>query len=410
MDVCFYFQVHQPKRLRHYTFFDIGNTHTYEDDDKNRNILLKVAHKCYLPANELLCKLIKQHQGAFKIAFSITGVLIDQLKAHCPEVLDSFKKLIATGCVEILNETYNHSLSFLFSKKIFIEEVQLHQTLIKNEFGQTATTFRNTELIFNNDIAATVAALGYKTMLAEGADHILGWRSSNYVYTARGTPQLKLLLRNYQLTDDIAFRFSNRSWAAYPLTADKFANWAHALDGQGDVLNLFMDYETFGEHQWEDTGIFAFLNALPEALLRHPNFRFNTPQEVALNYSPVAELDIPHFYSWADSERDLSAWRGNHLQEDALQSIYALRNLIDETSDPELKAVWRTLLTSDHFYYMCTKWNKDGDVHKYFSPYQDPYIAYINFQNVVKDLRLTLLAKRGKLAVSGNYSSQSSYG
>lgn len=393
MEVCFYFQVHQPKRLRHYTFFDIGNVHDYEDDEKNRNILLKVAHKCYLPTNELLYKLIKQHQGDFKIAFSITGVVIEQFKSHCPEVLDSFKKLIDTGCVEILNETYSHSLSFLFSKETFIEEVKLHQALIKNEFGQTATTFRNTELIFNNDIAATVASLGYNTMLAEGADHILGWRNPNHVYTARGVPQLKLLLRNYQLTDDIAFRFSNRSWAAYPLTADKFAHWAHSLEGQGDVINLFMDYETFGEHQWEDTGIFSFLNAMPEALLRHPNFRFNTPNNIALNYSPVAELDIPHFYSWADTERDLSAWRGNHLQDDALQSVYALRNLVDETNDPDLKSTWQTLLTSDHFYYMCTKWNADGDVHKYFSPYKDPYIAYINFQNVVKDLKLLLKAK-----------------
>jgi alpha-amylase len=394
MDVCLYFQVHQPKRLRHYTFFDIGNAHDYEDCEKNRNILLKVAHKCYLPTNALLYKLIKQHQGAFKIAFSITGMVIEQFKEYCPEVLDSFRKLIDTGCVEILNETYNHSLSFIFSKDSFIEEVKLHQALIKNEFGQIATTFRNTELIYNNDIAATVASLGYKTMLAEGVEKVLGWRNANYVYTAHGTPQLKLLLRNYKLTDDIAFRFSDRSWAGYPLTADKFAHWVHSLDGQGDVLNLFMDYETFGEHQWEDTGIFEFLNAFPDALLRHPNFRFNTPRDVAANYTSVAELNIPHLYSWADTERDLSAWCGNHLQDDALQSVYALRSLVEELKDPGLTSTWRSLLTSDHFYYMCTKWNADGDVHKYFNPYQDPYTAYINFQNVVKDLRLSLEAKK----------------
>lgn len=398
MDVCLYFQVHQPRRLRQYTFFDIGHSHDYEDHEKNRNILLKVAHKCYLPANELLYKLIKQYNGAFKISYSITGVVIEQFKAYCPEVLDSFKRLADTGCVEILNETYNHTLSSLFSRESFIEEVKQHQHLIKKEFGLNATTFRNTELIFNNDIAALVASLGYKAILAEGADHVLGYRSPNYIYTASGTPQLKLLLRNYRLTDDIAFRFSERSWVDYPLTADKFAYWVHALQGQGDVINLFMDYETFGEHQWEDTGIFAFLNALPEALLRHPEFRFNTPNEICRQHKAIAELDIPHFFSWADVERDLSAWRGNHLQEDALQSVYSLRSMVERVNDPHIKAVWQSLLTSDHFYYMCIKFNADGDVHKYFNPYEDPYIAYINFQNVVKDLRLRLQAKIDELS------------
>lgn len=393
MDICLYFQVHQPRRLRHYTFFDIGTAHNYEDEYKNRTILLKVAHKCYLPTNALLHNLIKRHQGAFKIAFSITGVVIEQFKMYCPEVLDSFKKLIDTGCVEILNETYNHSLSFIFSKEAFIEEVKLHQALIKSEFGQQATTFRNTELIYNNEIAKVVASLGYKTMLAEGAKHVLNWRNANYVYAAESAPELKLLLRNFQLTDDIAFRFSDRSWAGYPLTADKFAQWAHALKGSGEVINLFMDYETFGEHQWEDTGIFSFLNALPEAIFHHPDYRFKTPAEITARHAPIANLDIPHLYSWADSERDLSAWRGNHLQEDAFQTIYSLRELVEQSNDPHIKATWRALLTSDHFYYMCTKWNADGDVHKYFNPYQDPYTAYINFQNVVKDFRISLEAK-----------------
>jgi alpha-amylase len=397
MEVCLYFQVHQPKRLRQFTFFDIGHSHDYEDRDKNSEILLKVAHKCYLPTNELLYKLIKQYNGAFKISYSITGVVIEQFKTYCPQVLDSFKKLADTGCVEFLNETYNHTLSSIFSPESFIEEVKQHRHLIKNEFGQEATTFRNTELILNNDIAALVASLGYKTILAEGADHVLGYRSPNFLYTACGTPQLKLLLRNYRLTDDIAFRFSERSWVGYPLTADKFAQWAHDLQGQGDVINLFMDYETFGEHQWEDTGIFAFLNALPAALLRHPEFRFKTPNEITRHYAAVAELDIPNFYSWADSERDLSAWRGNHLQEDALYSIYSLKKLVEKVNDPQIKAVWQSLLTSDHFYYMCIKGNSDGDVHKYFNPYDDPYIAYINFQNVVKDLRIRLKAKIDEL-------------
>jgi alpha-amylase len=393
MQICLYFQVHQPKRLRHYTYFDIGQSHYYEDHEKNRNILHKVANKCYLPTNKLMLQLIKQYQGDFKIAFSISGVVIEQFKSYYPEVLDSFKELIDTGCVEILNETYSHSLSFLFSEEVYVEEIKNHHKLIKDTFSQTATTFRNTELIFNNEIATTAASLGYKTILAEGADHILGWRSANYVYSAKNISDVKLLLRNYKLTDDISFRFSNRSWEEYPLTADKFAYWVHSLDGNGDVVNFFMDYETFGEHQWEDTGIFAFLEALPAALLRHPNFQFNTPCEISKSINAIAELDVPHFYSWADTERDLSAWRGNHLQEDALQSVYSLKSMIDHVDDCSLRSVWYSLLTSDHFYYMCTKWNIDGDVHKYFSPYQDPYAAYINYQNVVKDLRLCLEAR-----------------
>lgn len=385
--VCFYFQVHQPHRLRPYSYFDIGQQPFYQDDEQNRNILLKVAHKCYLPTNALMLKLIQQNAGRFKIAYSISGVAIEQFKKYSPETLDSFKRLVDTGCVELLNETYYHSLSFLFSPQEFLTQVEQHHRLIQQEFGQAPIAFRNTELIYNNDLAKLVESLGYQVALAEGAEKVLGWRSPNYVYHAKGTQSLKLLLRNYPLSDDIAFRFSNAQWSEYPLMAEKFSSWVHQVAGSGDVVNLFMDYETFGEHQWEDKGIFQFLEALPSAILQHEDFDFCTPKEVIARYPVRAELDIPEFYSWADMERDLSAWRGNELQEDALAKVYALEDSVKACGDPDLLNSWRSLLTSDHFYYMCTKWFADGDVHKYFSPYDDPYSAYINFQNVIKDLR-----------------------
>ncbi len=386
--ICFYFQVHQPNRLRHYTYFDINHNHHYEDDLLNQEIMLKVAKKCYLPTNQLMLQLIRQYAGRFKIAFSISGTAIEQFKRFSPETLDSFKALADTGCVEFLNETYYHSLSALFSEEEFLNQVNQHHELIQKEFGQSAKTFRNTELIYSNHVAQLIEPLGYDAILAEGAEKILNWRSPNFLYHAQGTKKLKLLLKNYQLSDDIAFRFSNPAWEEYPLTAEKFATWIHCTAGNGELINLFMDYETFGEHQWEDKGIFSFLEAFPEKVLAHDDFDFCLPKEAAQKLSPVATLDIPEYYSWADSERDLSAWMGNHLQDDALCSIYALEKRIKALNNQELLHTWQSLLTSDHFYYMCTKWSADGDVHKYFSPYEDPYTAYINFQNVVKDLRL----------------------
>lgn len=389
MNLCFYFQVHQPWRLRPYSFFDIGQSAHYYDIDANSSILRKVADKCYLPTNEIMLNLIQQHGGDFKIAYSLTGTLIDQLKQYSPKTLDSFKKLADTGCVEFLNETYYHSLSALFSDDIFLAEIAYHRELIAKEFAQTPIVFRNTELIYNNDLAKKIASLGYQGMLAEGADKILGWKSPNYVYQAPDT-SLSLLLRNYPLSDDIAFRFSNPHWEQYPLTADKFSNWVHDFAGTGDIINLFMDYETFGEHQWESTGIFNFLRALPTNVLAHPDFRFCTPKEAIETLTPISSLDVPALCSWADSERDLTAWRGNSLQEDALQSIYKLELLVKDSNDLQIQHDFYRLLTSDHFYYMCTKWHEDGDVHTYFNPYDDPYRAYTNFQNVVKDLTLRL--------------------
>lgn len=395
INLCFYFQVHQPKRLRKYTVFDIGQSHFYEDEDSNREILQKVARKCYIPANKMMLRLIGEYRGLFKISFSITGMAIEQFKKFSPETLDLFKQLADTGCVEFINETYYHSLCSIFSKEEFASQLKMHRDLVRREFNQTPVTLRNTELIYNNDIASLAEELGFNVILAEGADKILGWRSPNYVYQPQPCRKLYLLLRNYRLSDDIAFRFSNKGWSEYPLTARKYASWIHGHVGAGEIINFFMDYETFGEHQWADTGIFEFFNDLPAEILKHPDFCFVTPSEIPLRLSPVAKLDVPEFVSWADVERDLTAWKGNPLQDDALEALYSLKDKVYQRGDPDILAAWRLLQTSDYFYYMCTKWFADGDVHKYFNPYKSPYEAYINFQNVLADFRLTLESPAG---------------
>jgi len=390
VNVCFYFQVHQPNRLRKYTFFDIGNNHFYEDDAKNGEILRRVAAKCYLPANRLMLEIIDRYKGAFKIAYSISGTAVEQFKKFSPETLDTFKALADTGSVEFLSETYNHSLSFIYSREEFVRQVRRHYEMIEREFGQKPTSFRNTELIYNNEVAKVVESMGYRAILADGADRIIGWRSPNFVYQPEPCTKLKLLLKNYRLSDDIAFRFSNRDWPEYPLTSEKFAHWVHQVNGAGEVINLFMDYETFGEHQWVETGIFDFLRALPEKILSNPDFRFATPKEVVANSSPVSKLDVPDYVSWADIERDLTAWVGNKLQNDSLNALFRLERRVMDSGDENLISAWRALQTSDHFYYMCTKWFADGDVHKYFNPYRSPYDAYINYQNVLADFESTL--------------------
>ncbi len=390
VNLCFYFQVHQPNRLKKYSFFDIGHDHFYEDDLKNGEILRRVAAKCYLPANAIMLELIQRYNGAFRIAYSISGTAVEQFKKFSPETLDSFKRLADTGCVEFLGETYNHSLSFIFSREEFKRQVARHKELMKTEFNYTPTSFRNTELIYNNDVAFEVEKMGYTAIMADGADRVMGWRSPNFVYLPQPCTKLKLLLKNYRLSDDIAFRFSNRDWAEFPLTAEKFANWVHQINGNGETINLFMDYETFGEHQWSETGIFDFLRAMPEKIFAHPDFRFATPSETAANLSPVSKLDVSEYMSWADIERDLTAWLGNKLQNDSFAAVYRLEEPVLRTGNPELIHTWEALQTSDHFYYMCTKWFADGDVHKYFNPYRSPYDAYINYQNVLADFESTL--------------------
>lgn len=384
--VCFYFQVHQPFRLRHYTVFE--KSPRYFDEFKNASICRKVANKCYLPSNRLLLDVIRRFEGQFKISYSITGVALEQFKKYCPEVMSTFDALAETGCVEFIGETYYHSLSFLYSSDEFIAQINKHSELIQQLYGQTPRIFRNTELIYSNALAETIEKMDrFDAIITEGADHILGHRNSNFVYRPPNCQRLKLLLKNYSLSDDIAFRFSNPDWKEYPLTADKFAHWVNRANGNGQCINLFMDYETFGEHQWEDTGIFSFMYHLPEEVLKHPDNSFMTPSEVIDTYDAVDVVDVPRVISWADTERDLSAWLGNAMQSNALHEIYKFEKQIKQTQNEELLADWRRLQTSDHFYYMCTKYFADGDVHKYFNPYESPYDSYINFMNVLGNLR-----------------------
>ena len=383
--ICFYFQVHQPFRLKKYRFFDIGNDHHYFDDYANKSIMRKVAEKCYLPTNQVFLDLIKKHGKDFKISYSISGTALEQFEMYAPDVLESFQELAQTGNVEFLAETYAHSLSALKSKDEFKKQIELHQEKIQKYFGQKSTVFRNTELIYSDGIGEAIAELGYKAMLTEGAKHILGWKSPNFIYCNSINPELKILLKNYKLSDDIAFRFSNRSWPEWPLTTEKFVNWLNELPKNDKIINLFMDYETFGEHQWSETGIFEFLKVLPEKVLNNSEFTFKTPSEVADAYKPVSAVHIPNPISWADEERDLSAWLGNELQDEAFNKLYEIEHKIQKIQDPNILRDWRLLQTSDHFYYMCTKWFSDGDVHKYFNPYDSPYNAFINYMNILSD-------------------------
>lgn len=374
--------------------FDVGKNSSYFNDESgtsldNKAIIEKVARKCYLPANEVLLQNIKNNPD-FKASFSISGVALEQFEKFAPEVIDSFKTLVDTGNIELLSETYYHSLASIYSEEEFVNQVILHRKKLRDLFGITPSVFRNTELIYSNKIAQMAEKMGYKGILAEGADHVLGWRSPTFVYKPIGIENIKLLLKHYRLSDDIAFRFSQQSWEGWPLTAPKFADWISSHNGNGDTINLFMDYETFGEHQWEDTGIFEFLKYLPGEILKNKDNNFVTPSELVDRYDAKAELDVPEYVSWADTERDLSAWISNDLQREALDTIYALGNEIIHIDDPVLLEDWRRLQTSDHFYYMCTKWWNDGDVHKYFSPYESPYEAFIAYMNVMHDMRLRL--------------------
>lgn len=388
--VCFYFQVHQPFRIKRYSFFDIGKDHFYEDDEKNRWVLDKVSSKCYLKANQKILELIERHKGKFKVSYSLSGVLIEQLEKFRPDVLDSFKKLAKTGCVEFLGETYYHSLAFLYSADEFKRQVSRHQEKIQEHFNQTPKAFRNTELIYNNELAAHIEKKGYKAILCEGVDRILDGRSPNFLYQPKGTQKIKAFLKNYRLSDDIAFRFSDRGWSEWPLHADTFASWVHKVAGNGEVVNLFMDYETFGEHQWEETGIFDFLDHLPAEILKHKDFSFKTISEAADTIKVQDVYDAPEYISWADAERDLSAWLSNAMEQQAMSRIFSLEKKVLKTNDAEFIDLWGKLQTSDHFYYMCTKFWSDGDVHKYFSPYDSPYDAYIYYMNVLADFESTL--------------------
>jgi alpha-amylase len=394
--IVLYLHVHQPYRVRHYSALETGRQHDYfdapyEDQTSNERILHKVAEKSYIPTNRKLIDLLNRHPE-FKLSMSITGTVLEQLERWSPAALQSFKDLVGTGRVEIVGETYHHSLAFFYSQAEFEAQVQMHREKIQELFGQTPQVFRNTELAYNNDLAFWADRAGYKGILAEGWDPVLGWRSPNYVYQPTYTDNIRLLMKNYKLSDDIAFRFGDQNWAEWPMTADKFTHW---LNESGDAtnFNLFMDYETFGEHQWEASGIFDFLDALPGQWLQQPGNSFMTVSEVCDAFAPTDRVDMPQTVTWADTERDLSAWLGNKIQQEAIIDLYELSKPILNTGDLGLIEDWRRLQTSDHFYYMCTKWWNDGDIHAYFSPYDTPYEAYINFMNAYHDLRYRLIEK-----------------
>jgi alpha-amylase len=383
--VCLYFQVHQPFRLKTYRFFDIGSDHHYYDEYQNRTIIRRVAQKSYLPANKVLLETIKELGEDFRVSFSISGIAFDQFEMYAPEVLDSFRELAATGQVEFLCETDGHSLAALRNEEEFIAQVNTHREKVKFYFNQDPVSFRNTELVYSDKIGALVHDLGFKVMLTEGAKHILGWKSPNYMYCNAINPKLKVMLRNFPLSDDIAFRFSQKSWSEWPLTPAKFSEWLGRVDPKENIVNLFMDYETFGEHQWEETGILRFLRQMPGKVLKDTDFRFRTPSQLAESVPAVSAIHVPNAVSWADEERDLTAWLGNELQDEAFGKLYSLAEKMQDCANVQLLNDWRYLQTSDHFYYMCTKWFSDGEVHKYFNPYPSPYEAFINYMNVLAD-------------------------
>ncbi|MDR1518139.1 MAG: glycoside hydrolase family 57 protein [Dysgonamonadaceae bacterium] len=382
--ICFYFQIHQPFRLKRYRFFNIGRDHYYYDDYSNEEILQQIAGRSYIPANRMLLDLVNLYKGRFKVAFSISGVALDQMEVYMPEVIDGLRELSHTGNVEFLSETYGHSLSCHYDPVEFRNQVKMHADRIKSLFGQEPKVFRNTELIYSDEISDMVYDMGYRKMITEGAKHVLGWKSPNYVYTSINQPKLKLLLRNSRFSDDLSFRFSNYSWSEYPLTADKFISWIASTPPEEQVVNLFMNYETLGNIQPSHTGIFEFMKALPRFAFDR-GVGFATPGEALDLYKPVGAASVPYPISWADEERDLSAWEGNTLQKSALETLYSVSERVRLTSDRRLKQDWLYLQASDHFYYMSTKHFSDGAVHSHFSPYTSAYDAFNNYMNVLSD-------------------------
>lgn len=395
--IVLYLHVHQPWRVRKYSVFDTAHAHDYFDeqaldtDRNNEKVLRKVADKSYRPMNALLQKMLDTHPD-FKVSLSITGTFLEQAETWVPDVIDSFKRLVATGRVEIVSETYYHSLAFFYSRREFERQVEMHRTKVRELFGVETTVFRNTELAYNNDLAKWADNYGFKGILAEGWDPALDWRSPNYVYRPDGAKNIALLLKNYRLSDDLAFRFSDKAWGQWPLTADTYSQWTNDSSADSPLINLFMDYETFGEHQWADTGIFDFFEQFVDRWLSQPDNTFYTVSEAIDANEPVGEISMPHTVTWADNERDLTAWLGNSMQQEALRHLYALEEDVLRTDDFDLIADWRKLQTSDHAYYMCTKWFSDGDVHAYFSPYESPYDAFLYFMNALRDIRYRLHA------------------
>ncbi len=388
--ICLFFQVHQPFRHRRYHFFDIGSDHYYYDDFTNESIMHKIATKSYLPTNKLLLKLANQLGGNFKVSFSITGQALEQFQLYAPEVIESFQKLVKTGCVEFLSETYSHSLSSLKDKTIFEEQIKLHDKKIFELFELQPRVFRNTEMIYSDEIGAHVAEMGYSAMLTEGAKHVLGWKSPNYLYVNAINPRLKVLMRNFKLSDDIAFRFADTNWVDYPLTADKFVAWLENIDPKDEVVNLFLSYEAIGDRQAKETGIFNFLESLLVKIMEHPALKLATPSEMIEELQPISIVNVPTPISWADEERDLTAWLGNGMQKEAFEKLYKLSAQIRKCTDEDLLKDWNYLQVSDHFYYMSTKFFSDGKDHSYFNPFNTPFEAFVNYMNVLSDFKIRL--------------------
>ena len=399
--ICLYFQIHQPFRLNRYRFFDIGNVHYYYDDYSNESILRKVVEKSYLHANKILLSALKEHKGLFKVAFSISGPVLDQFELYAPEVLDSFKQLAATGMVEFLCETESHSLASLVNREEFEKQVNAHRNKIKHYFGQEPTVFRNTELIYSDQIGADIADMGFEGMITEGAKQILGWKSPNYLYCNALNPRLKLLLRNFKLSDDLSFRFSNHNWSEFPLTTEKYAHWLKSIDKKEENINIFLDYETFGIRQTRESGIFDFLLHFPRTILKLTDYNFSTPTEIVRNQQPIAAVSVPSPISWADEERDITAWLGNDLQKEAFNKLYDLRETVNRCLDPKILIDWKYLQSSDHFYYMSTKFFSDRPRYSYVNPYGSPYDAFINYMNVLSDFTIRLKKATEESSKSG---------
>lgn len=396
--ICLYLHVHQPIRYREYSIFDVSNDSNYFNDDynsrqSNERIFKKVATKSYHPMFNLIEKNIKKYPG-FKLSLSITGTWLEQAEKWDKDLIDQIARLVKTGQVEIVGETYYHSLAFFFDQEEFETQVKMHDDKIYELFGVHPKVFRNTELSYNDNLAHWADEKGYKGILAEGWDKVLGWRSPNYVYRPAGCKNIKLLLKNYRLSDDIAFRFSNRGWSEWPLTVPKYMNWVNMECLRGSLINLFMDFETFGEHQWKDTGIFDFMDTLVPKWLNEYENKFVTVSEACDLSEPVDEVSMPETVTWADMERDLSAWLSNSMQNSAMNDLYSMRKDILATGDEKLISDWRRMTTSDHPYAMCTKYWNDGDVHAYFSAYASPYEGFMYFMNVLRDIEYRLNIKK----------------
>lgn len=382
--VCFYFHIHQPFRLKRYRFFDIGNDHYYYDDFANDDIITRLAEQSYMPMCDTLLEMIRESNGAFKCAIGISGTAIEQLQQYEPDVIDKLKALAATGCVEFLSGTYSHSLSGLEDVEEFINDVRRHDAMIRDQFGQTPVTFANTELIYDDDLSGVIAGMGFKSCVTVGAKHILGWKSPDYIYTSETAPNLEVLLTNDKLAEDISHNFNNTEWPAYPLTADKYMDWIAELPEQEQVVNLYFAMDVFGSFLPANTGIFQFMKALPRFAAER-GIAFATPSEVIDKLKPVGSISVPYPISDIDEARDVSAWKGNELQQEALDKLYAVAERVGMCSDRSLKQDWERLQSSDHFYYMSTKNLADGASHAAFSPYDSPFAAFTNYMNVLAD-------------------------